>query len=394
MDVKSKTYDRETLYEEVWAEPVRTVAERYGVSDVALAKACRRLKVPLPGRGYWAKKKAGAASGRPPLPELSPEEQVHLAWTSVYRVEQRAQRGVPMSPPKETLDSEKLVVKVEERLVRAHPLVAEARALLRQPGRRVRFPAFPEKPCLDIDVSRGALARALRIMNALLKGLEAQGYEVENTSPKRETSYYNQSRLIPGVTRVRVCGHWINFGLAEGATRVEVHVPLDYAKAWGGYSIAQVREGTGEFSLFLMNAPSGLRKTWNDGKKQRVEDCLGSFVSYLPLVAKRMEEERIEAERRYQLRLEEERRWQEAETRRREEERRRKELSEALGKWRLARDIRSFVSEAREAALAMGEGEGLHPEAEERLSWAFRYAEGLDPISVFISPPEDLNEDE
>lgn len=28
-----------------------------GVSDVALAKRCKRMKVPLPGRGYWAKKK-------------------------------------------------------------------------------------------------------------------------------------------------------------------------------------------------------------------------------------------------------------------------------------------------------------------------------------------------
>ena len=47
------TYDREVLYSEVWAEPVRIVAERYDVSDVALAKACRKLAVPLPGRGYW-----------------------------------------------------------------------------------------------------------------------------------------------------------------------------------------------------------------------------------------------------------------------------------------------------------------------------------------------------
>jgi len=35
------------LYEEVWAEPVTTVAKRYGISDVALRKICRRLAVPL-----------------------------------------------------------------------------------------------------------------------------------------------------------------------------------------------------------------------------------------------------------------------------------------------------------------------------------------------------------
>jgi hypothetical protein len=28
------------LYEEVWTEPTQKVAQRYGVSDVAIAKAC------------------------------------------------------------------------------------------------------------------------------------------------------------------------------------------------------------------------------------------------------------------------------------------------------------------------------------------------------------------
>ena len=58
-------YERAQLYDEVWAEPVRTVAKRYGISDVALAKICRRLSVPVPGRGYWAEKEAGKS----PLPE-------------------------------------------------------------------------------------------------------------------------------------------------------------------------------------------------------------------------------------------------------------------------------------------------------------------------------------
>jgi len=51
-------YQRDKLYEEVWAEPVVKVAERYGVSGPGLAKTCRKLEVPLPPRGYWAKLKA------------------------------------------------------------------------------------------------------------------------------------------------------------------------------------------------------------------------------------------------------------------------------------------------------------------------------------------------
>lgn len=30
-------YDREKLYNEVWAEPVSTVSKRYGISNAALA---------------------------------------------------------------------------------------------------------------------------------------------------------------------------------------------------------------------------------------------------------------------------------------------------------------------------------------------------------------------
>ena len=56
-------YERGKLYEEVWAEPVIKVAKRYGVSDVALRKTCKKLAVPLPPAGYWAKVVAGKMPG-------------------------------------------------------------------------------------------------------------------------------------------------------------------------------------------------------------------------------------------------------------------------------------------------------------------------------------------
>ncbi|NLT70206.1 MAG: hypothetical protein GXX91_05875, partial [Verrucomicrobiaceae bacterium] len=40
------TVTREKLYEEVWKTPGRQLAERCGVSDVALAKICRKMNVP------------------------------------------------------------------------------------------------------------------------------------------------------------------------------------------------------------------------------------------------------------------------------------------------------------------------------------------------------------
>ncbi len=61
-------YNREELYEKVWTQPIQKLAKEYGVSDVALARACKRRGVPVPGRGYWAKKAAGKALPKqPPL---------------------------------------------------------------------------------------------------------------------------------------------------------------------------------------------------------------------------------------------------------------------------------------------------------------------------------------
>jgi hypothetical protein len=64
-------YNRETLYQEVWSSPTRDVAKKYGVSDVALGKTCKKLLIPLPGRGYWNKVSAGKrVPKRPPLPPV------------------------------------------------------------------------------------------------------------------------------------------------------------------------------------------------------------------------------------------------------------------------------------------------------------------------------------
>jgi hypothetical protein len=59
---------REDLHNAGWSEPMRVLAPGFGVSDVALAKACRRASVPVPERGFWAKRKVGARAEIPKLP--------------------------------------------------------------------------------------------------------------------------------------------------------------------------------------------------------------------------------------------------------------------------------------------------------------------------------------
>ncbi len=63
---------RQALYEAVWAQPISKLSNSFGVSDVGLAKACRRLAVPLPPRGYWARRAAGKPAVQMALPPRPP----------------------------------------------------------------------------------------------------------------------------------------------------------------------------------------------------------------------------------------------------------------------------------------------------------------------------------
>src|SRR6266478_6465834 len=63
-------WGRQELYEKVWQVPLRELAAEYNMSDVGLAKVCRKLGIPLPGLGHWTKIACGHAIARPPLPAM------------------------------------------------------------------------------------------------------------------------------------------------------------------------------------------------------------------------------------------------------------------------------------------------------------------------------------
>jgi hypothetical protein len=61
---------REQLYQRVWETPIDTLRKEFGISNVGLGKICRHRQIPVPPRGYWAKKYAGHKMKLPPpLPD-------------------------------------------------------------------------------------------------------------------------------------------------------------------------------------------------------------------------------------------------------------------------------------------------------------------------------------
>jgi len=52
-------WNREELYELAWSKPFTELAKEYDISDVGLRKTCKKLEIPVPRVGYWAKIRSG-----------------------------------------------------------------------------------------------------------------------------------------------------------------------------------------------------------------------------------------------------------------------------------------------------------------------------------------------
>lgn len=81
---KQVPMDRTTLFERVWSVPVEKLAMEWGLSGRGLAKACSRLRIPVPPRGYWARREVGQRVSRPRLPQLHPGEAEEIVvWVPI-----------------------------------------------------------------------------------------------------------------------------------------------------------------------------------------------------------------------------------------------------------------------------------------------------------------------
>src|SRR5436309_1157022 len=139
-------YNRNILYEQVWSQATLAVAKSYGISNVGLAKICKRLKVPLPGRGYWARLRHGKVVRKQPLPQLPPGE------PEEYVSERRAKPMLEQSQATEfelAACSEKQVerkIVVPQELTEPHSLVGLAGKNLRHSGRDQNGLLKPRNP--------------------------------------------------------------------------------------------------------------------------------------------------------------------------------------------------------------------------------------------------------
>jgi hypothetical protein len=124
-----------------------------------------------------------------------------------------------------------------------------------------------------------------------------------------------------------------------------------------------------------------IRRTWADGKQQRIEACIGDFIVGLTVAAAAIKKNREETEER-QRRWAEERKQAEEERCRAEENKRKAELiNELIENWEEAARLRGFVRAIEQVTAKSNFSDAEKGDIREVVDWTKEYADSLDPLS-------------
>jgi hypothetical protein len=414
------TLSREDLYELAWSKPISELAKDFGISDVGLAKRCRRLGVPLPGRGYWARIDAGQKPYRPKLPQREPqwhdenaltvptteareeerppttEETQDDAWLAErLEFEQRPENAIVVEQPPARWDS---VVRIYRDNLRAE--VKEVLASRAAHERHEKLPEWRKQRDWNNDgykwrsmIGRGerlldyhkprafrvtmeTLERALAISNAIATAGKARGFVLRDDEKEG---------------RITVVGH-----AAELQFRVTEQLETKVRpSSWRKGETEKYKVPTGRLRITMTD---GWREgpIFEDKGNVKLETRLNRFFSalYKPIVKQwqdaretkmRQEEERLAELKRAEaekIRAEEERKSA-------AERRKRDALCAEAKKWQNAQRIRAYVKSVREAASGCGNQGAIEIEGQGNgcdssavwVEWALRVADELDPTA-------------
>lgn len=382
MSGERKQIERVALYEEVWSEPVVVVAARYGLSDVGLAKICKRLQIPLPRRGYWAKLKAGRKVSKAPLPTLDPKaaSSAHVVMPSADEIENRRATKERVAAIRHQAGD----ILVPSELSSPHPLVRAAAKRLKQRDGWSHANGLRSAPdeVLNIEVTKGSLDRALLIADTLIAVLARQGISISVDAESKATHFDVEGTLVSFTITEHVSRSVHETTPAEKRARDRYWNSSDLGAGLMDYpSIPQYDyHPTGRLTITLGRWPS---RSWRDTDKSQLESRLEQVISGLVSLAEeiRLKKEE-EARQKEQRRLAEER-YELFKTRYQSEEAAFKNLEAKAVSWERATRLRAYIEAVERFALSEGV---LGEDMLEWISWARAKADWLDPLIEVCDP--------
>jgi hypothetical protein len=365
MSSTESTYDRQRLYDEVWAEPVDTVAKRYGVSNVYLGRICRRLGVPVPGRGYWARRVAG--SHAPPRPPLSPEP-------ASARVAAADQSDASEKTGGRATDAARTARAPLSDSRALHPVALRARDVYRrrEPDHE-GFIHFRRADAFPLRVSRACLDRAVRLVDLLARAAEERGWAFDVAG--RGASV--RDHVIP--CGVRELGRQSSPAKPRAAS----------AAAWDDQGARVVRP-SGEL-VYVIDGPGYAERVMRETKGHRLEGRVGDMLDALAEVADKRDASRRAYEEATRTQREDEARRERERAEREEFLRRVRRLTRQIEARDLATRARSLAADL-DPRVEQVSDEAKRVALREWVEWVRRFADWADPVTnlAAVEPAFDM----
>lgn len=361
---------REELYRKIWEQPTVKVAAEFRISDVGLAKICRKMDVPKPPLGYWRRIETGAKIAPTPLPPAD-EKTTRFVFLSVSDESDRVSAEVQAKIDFE--DKPENQIKIAKHLSDAHPLVKKAQQFYeRHTDIELTEPfAAPSGKCYpNISVSPAQITRALLIADAVFKAAEKRGYQVIVSA-----DHWGEE------TRITKEGEEVRFALCESVRRIKRELTAEEKKKPPYLlNIEDEYQSEGKLTIKINQRWSSYQK-WGDRKNEPLENRLNDVLAGIIAMLESLVDEKRKKE-------EAERQRQEAIRRREEEKQRREQLETHVERWRKSQDMTDYLN-AYEIRLIEERGAIIPntPEAE-WLAWARNYAASLDPLNEIFSADE------
>lgn len=313
----SHTFTRKELYDLVWLEPMIKLGARYNISGNGLAKACCRADIPVPARGYWARKAAGQKVTQTPLP---PAKVDTLRSITIEPPGKQPEPSPPPPPPQsvqEKIEAAKQLgkpVTVPKTLSNPHRIVQawlDEDRRERQANRHDPYWSGLHTPVDKTDLDK----RRLRILSALFKALEGRGYKLITDSNR----YVRQVQIEHDREKFVV-------SLEERIKQVRRQLTDEDRKKrsflFRNQKWTQEKIPTGELILKITEPDRyGISREWRDEPDAPMESKLDDILAQIAGIYEELRLRRIrEAEARERQRKIEEERYRAEKERKREVE--------------------------------------------------------------------------
>lgn len=378
MNQQKENISRDELYRKIWDEPISTLAPSYGVSGSYLARICRELQIPTPGRGYWAQIKVGKQPLKEPLPPLATGDPSVWIRSGIgsFHTDSR-----PVPPEIRT------EIPILKKSGATHGLITHAKEILSQASKDYSSPYLHprHRKLAHLLTTQVHLEKTIVFAQKVFTRLEDYGYRVllanqqdnfivpqieTEETPRKKDNMYAPRFWWPQSGTVAYLGT-----VAIGLIIVEM---TELVTKDGRYSSSEV--GSGRYRLY---AYSPYRHTdmvpcWQDSKDLLLTARLDEIISEMEKMAQRIPslitegeqraaEETAEREEKYKAYQKE----SALKARRETEIESRTKLQELIEDWTTIRRQRDFLNELNTML------EGLTPDEKQEIQSKVDIAKNL-----------------